>query len=312
MPVSSGRRSTISLCFDMLEERSLLSHFSMPAFPDWGFQSEHASGPPPAFAGTSNRQPGPFGDGPGGSPQGPSPTASESMSQAVLAIVSDSASDSTPLSSPLVQPVFQRTQPSDQGQGEQPDDVGVAPAIAASSAPSVAPALSPTVPGPLETTSGAISVGISGLARLVPVTVGLIVPDLLLGRAWASQPTPSYRELETARPPGASGDPDMPIETGRRSPLRLPAPLGADLITEFTGLRQTPIGDSLKRVFGSLSTSDEPVASQTHHAPYLLPIALAAAAFEVARRWRRGSSRTSIRSRRVHNSLLIELPRTSR
>ena len=312
MPLRSARRETISLSFDMLEVRSLLSHFSMPAFPDWGFQTGHASAPPPAFAGASNLPPGPFGLVPGGSPQGRSPMANEPTSQAVPAMVSDSTSDSASIPGPLVQPVLERAQPSDQGQGAQPGDVGVAPAIAASSASPVALASSSTGPGPVETISGAISVGISGLARLVPVTAGLIVPDPFFGRAWASQGVQSFRDLETARPPGASGDGNAHYAVGKSSSFGLPAPQGADLITEFAAFRQTPIGDSLRRLFGSLSTSDEPVAHQTQHAHYLLPIALAAAAVEAARRWRRGSSRTSGRSRRVRNSLLIGLPRTSR
>ena len=66
MATSSRRTGMISLSFDMLEERSLLSHFSMPGFSDWGFPGGHAGAPVPAFSGSGapDRSSGPFEGGP--------------------------------------------------------------------------------------------------------------------------------------------------------------------------------------------------------------------------------------------------------
>src|SRR5262249_14995694 len=120
------------------------------------------------------------------------------------------------------------------------------------------------------------------------------------------------RELETALSPGFSADTRAPSETGRGSRFDLPSPLGADLITNFEALRQLPLGEYLNRLFGGITTSDGPGTGQNRTASYLLPVALAVAALEAARRWRRSSKAAAARSRRARNAVLIGLPRTSR
>jgi hypothetical protein len=211
-----------------------------------------------------------------------------------------------------VQAVAPRAQPPDQGQGGPPAEDSIAQAIAASSAPAVPLAVSPSAPKPLDSTTGTIAVGISGLARLVPVTVGLIVPDVFFSQAWTTQSGPLFREQEKSLPPGKSIDTQASNESGRSSKLELPNPRGADLITDFAASRQTPIGDCLNRLFGGLSTSDMRVTRETHKVSYLLPVALTVAALEAVRRWRRSSKNSSMRARQSRNSLLIGFPRTSR
>jgi hypothetical protein len=314
MPLSSRRVATISLAFDMLEDRSLLSHWSMPAPPDWGFPSGRPGAPAPAFAFAPNRPPPPFASGPGvfsqSRPPAPSAQASQAMPEVTSAVAPDSVSPSTPLAQTAVPRV---PPPPDQGPDGPAGDAGVADAIATTSPSSVQLAQSTTVARPIDTTIGATSVGLSGLARLVPVTLGLIVPDALFARAWVTQPGPLYRDLEAARPPNAaSGNSDAPSDSRTGSTSNLPVPRGAGLITEFAAIRQTPLGECLKRLLGGLTASDGPVTHPTRNTPYVLTIALAAAALEVVRRWRRGPARPSGLSRRERNSLLIGLPRASR
>jgi hypothetical protein len=312
MPTSSRRGGTISLSFDILENRSLLSHFSMPMFPAWGFPGGHPGGPPPAFSGAPHYPSEPPGDGPGFPFPARSAAPSASTPQAEPAVAIAPTSNSVNPSSPLVQAVVPRAQPPDQGQGGPPAEDSLAQAMAASSAPAVPLTVSPSAPKPLDTTAGTIAVGISGLGRLVPVTLGLIVPDVLFSRAWTIQSGPLLRELEKSLPPGKSIDTQASNESGRSSRFELPNPRGADLITDFAAFRQTPIGDCLNRLFGGLSTSDERVTRETHKVSYLLPVALTVAALEAVRRWRRSSKHSSIRARQSRNSLLIGFPRTSR
>ena len=226
------------------------------------------------------------------------------------AVAPGSAAPSTPLAQNAVPRV---SPPSDQGPDAPAGDAGFAQAIATTSASSVQLAQSTTVAKPIDTTIGTTSAGLSGLARLVPVTLGLIVPDALFARAWVSQPGPLFRDLEPARPPNpASGNSDAPSDAHRGSTLNLPMPRGAGLITEFAAVRQTPLGECLNRLLGGLTAPDGAVRRPTRNQPYVLTIALAVAALEAARRWRRSSARASGQSRRERNSLLIGLPRASR
>jgi hypothetical protein len=302
----------ISLSFDTLEERSLLSHFSMPALPDWDLPGEHAGGPSPVDFGAPNRAQGQFDSGPYFFFPPRSPSASSQASSAMDFVVS--ANPVAP-SSPTVQAVIPKVALPGQGSegatgGGQAD---IAQAIAAASAASPAFVPAPVAPKPVEISTGMISVVSSGLARLVPVTLGLIVPDVLSARAWGAQSGPLFTEPETVKTPrGASSDLAAPGNNAWKPTFSLPAPQGADLITEIGGFRHTPLGESLKRLFGGATDSDGRPSREIHNPSYLLPIALAAAGFEAVRRWRQSSKWASGRSRRVRNSLLIGLPRTPR
>jgi hypothetical protein len=314
MPVRPGRVATISLAFDMLEERGLLSHWSMPAPPDWGFPGGNPGAPGPAFAFAPNRPPAPFASGPGVSSQSRPPAPSVQTPPDAPAITSAGSPDSGAPSAPLAQTSVPRVPPpSDQGSGGPAGEAGVAQEIATNSASSVQLAQSSTVARPIDSAIGTASVGASGVARLVPVTLGLIVPDAMFARSWVSQPGPLFRELEAARPPNAvSGSSDAAGDERARATLNLPNPRGAGLITEFAAFRRTPIGECLNRLLGGLTASDEPVTHQARNNPYVLTIALAVAALETVRRWRRSPTRTTGQTRRVRNSLLIGLPRASR
>ena len=210
MPVRSRRVPTISLAFDMLEERSLLSHWSMLApsggsFPDGGFPGGRPGAPRPAFAFAPNHSPAPFDSGPGIFSQARSPAPAVQTPQEAPAIASAVAPGSAAPSTPLAQNAVPRVSPpSDEGPDAPEGDAGFAQAIATTSASSVQLAQSTTVAKPIDTTIGTTSAGLSGLARLVPVTLGLIVPDALFARAWVSQPGPLFRDLE-ASPATESG-----------------------------------------------------------------------------------------------------------
>jgi hypothetical protein len=307
MPVRSRRIAAISLAFDMLEERSLLSHWSMPAPPDWGFPDRHPGPPPPAFAFAPERPPSPFGSGPGDSSQARSSAPSVETSLAAPAITTAGASNSAAPSSPLVQAAVPRTPPSDQGPDGPVGDAGDAQAIATTSASTVQLAQSTAAGRPIETALG------TTVAGLVPVTLGLIVPDVLFARGWVSQPGPLFREPEAARPPiSAVGHSEAPNGARPGSTWNLPNPRGAGLIIDFAAIRQTQVGECLNRLFGGLTDSDRPVTQHTRTHPYVLTVALALAAFEAVRRWRRSTTRTTGQTRRVRNSLLIGLPRASR
>jgi hypothetical protein len=313
MPMKSRRGATVSLAFDMLEERSLLSHWSMTAPPDWSFRDGHAGAPQPALAFAPNHPPTPFDGGTGVSSQGRSPAPSVQTPLAAPAITIPEAPGSEAPTSPSVQAALPRTSPPDQGPDGPAGEAGFAQAIAASSASSAQLAQPTTVAKPIEATSGAVSVGASGLARLVPVTLGLIVPDALFARAWVSQPGLMFRDLEAARPPNAaSGNSVAPAGARPASTLNLPHPRGAGLITEFAAFRQMPVGDCLNRLLSGLTDSDGPVTQYNRNSPYVLTIALALAALEAVRRWRSSRARTSGQLRRERNSLLIGLPRASR
>jgi hypothetical protein len=65
----------------------------------------------------------------------------------------------------------------------------------------------------------------------------------------------------------------------------LPAPIGANLITELTTIHHGHIADRLRRLLGALRTPAEIQGSA--HSYLLYWIALAVAAFEVTRRLRR-------------------------
>jgi hypothetical protein len=312
MAASSRRKGMVLLSFDMLEERSLLSHFSMPGFSDWGFPGAHPGAPPPAFSGAPDRSPGPFEGGPSVFSQARSPSVSAQTSQAAPQVAAVTSSNSFAPPSSIVPAAVPRATAPGPGPALAPVDPDIAQAIVASTATSNPGVLSPVASKPLETAPGTVSVLISGLGRMVPVTVGLIVPDILLGRAWGAQPGPSSHDQETFLVPGSSSERDPSSMTARRSPNSLPSPRGADLITDYGAFGRTPIGDCLKQLFGGPSTADGTSSRPISNPSYLLPIALAVAGLDAARRWRKGSKRALRGSRRERNSLLIGLPRTSR
>jgi hypothetical protein len=165
------------------------------------------------------------------------------------------------------------------------------------------------LPKPPDTAIGPVSPGISGSDRPVTISIGFAVPEVLLAPAWGAQIKPLTRELTSAGP-GARG---ALRDLARRNRGALPAPQGADLITNLAALGQVPFAESLQRMIGASGGSSE--ESPEHHGlnhAHLVLIALAVAALEAARRWRGRQTQASARSRRWRNSLLMGLPRTFR
>jgi hypothetical protein len=314
MPVRSRRVAAISLAFDMLEERSLLSHWPMLAPPDWGFPNGHPGPPPPALAFPHDRPPAPFDSGPGVfSSQPRSSAPSVETSPAAPTSASVGATNSGAPSGPLAQPALSRTPPSDQGPDGPAGDTGGADVIATTSASLFQLAQSTTAARPIGTTLGTTAAGLSSLARLVPVTLGLIVPDVLFARAWVSQPGPLFRDTEAGPPPNAAaGNSDAPSGARPGSTWNLPNPRGAGPITDFAAIRQMPVGECLNRLLAGLTASERPVMQNTRIHPYVLTIALTLAALEAVRRWRRSATRTSSQNRRMRDSMLIGISRATR
>lgn len=86
-------------------------------------------------------------------------------------------------------------------------------------------------------------------------------------------------------------------------PANLPAPRGAELITDLAAVRHGQIEEQLTRLFGGLR---EPFEQQAPGDSYLYWTALAVAALEAARRWRGRSTSTQgpRHSRRFRNFVI--------
>ncbi len=84
-------------------------------------------------------------------------------------------------------------------------------------------------------------------------------------------------------------------------PAHLPAPRGADLITNSGLFRNWQFDGRLSRLFGD---PREPFEPQSHGDSYLSWVALALVAFEAARRWRRRSTKKPRISQRFRHSLI--------
>ena len=75
----------------------------------------------------------------------------------------------------------------------------------------------------------------------------------------------------------------------------LPAPQGADLITDLGTVYHGRINECLTWLFGERA---KPPMNQIHAIPYYVQLAIAVFALELARRWRRRSIKTRKHSRR--------------
>jgi hypothetical protein len=293
---------------ELLEERRLLSHFSVPFSPAWGFPGGHGSAPPAFFATSPNRQERPFSSDQGAF-QGRSPQRNDSPAPAAATAPNAAPSNAASPSNAPVQAAIPRAQPTDfvpEGQIAKSVD---AQSNATTYAPVIPTADLPALAKAPDTAIGPASPAISGLPRSATLSMGFSAPEALFAPAWADQIKPLTREPITAWSATVGGI----RELARRSPGSLPAPQGADLITNLAAFGQAPLRESLLRLFGRLGGSSE--QSSEHHAlnqAHLLLIALAVAALEALRRWRGRRIRTSGQSRRWRNSLLMGLPRSYR
>ena len=176
------------------------------------------------------------------------------------------------------------------------DDPGTAPP----SAPGVS---SDQVDGPQPGAS-------SGLAQSVSVFMSLATSAAEYAPAWAIASGPLAPVLQIAvEPVVIVGNIESPSASAAITSASLPAPLGAGLITDLAAFRHGEIDERMTRLFCNLR---EPSEHEAAEYSYLCWTALAVAAIEAARRWRRRSTEGPRHSRRfrssVINGLLSMLP----
>jgi hypothetical protein len=309
MSVSSRRGARMTPAVEMLEERRLLSHFSVPFSPAWGFPGGHGGAPPAFLATAPGRQEGPFGGDPGSFAQGRLPQGNSSPASAAAPIANVGPASAASPSVPSVQAAIPLAQPTDFVPDGLIGESALDQANATASNPVNPPVVELALPKAPDTPVGPVSPGISGSARPAPVSMGFALPQVLIAPAWAVQ----FRALTRMPLTVWSGDIGVISDLTRRSVGPLPAPLGADLITHLAAFGQAPIGESILRLFGRQGGSGErSLEHLTLNHAHLLLIALAVAALEAGRRYTGRQSRTSGQSRRWRNSLLMGLPRTFR
>jgi hypothetical protein len=113
----------------------------------------------------------------------------------------------------------------------------------------------------------------------------------------SSAPVPQV----AVEPVAVAGTISSPGGPAALTSANLPAPRGAGLITDLTAFRHGQIDEQMIPLFDRLREPFEHEAPGST-TPYW--IVLAAAAFEVARRWRRRSMEEPRHSRRFRNSLI--------
>jgi hypothetical protein len=156
--------------------------------------------------------------------------------------------------------------------------------------------------------AGGQPLGAAGSARSVYASLGLATWAIALVAPWGNPADLVPREQEVAQPVvSGSGGIETPNRSAGIGPDNLPAPRGADLITDIAAFRQAPIEESLHRLFDRFRGADQPSERQAQSYPYLLPVALAVVAIEAARRWRRRSTREPSQSRRARNFVMNSL-----
>ena len=306
--------------FDLLEPRSLLSHFSPPVSTTGNHWAGQGGDPPTLFAVFSNRSPGPPVGGPNSSNQGdpfmrsgaPSSSTSPIPDEALLPPTFTAspvqsgtpAPESAAAASPLARSIG-----STAGPAAAPS---TKPAAVDETAITVAPVAAPGPTSPSAAAPGDDQFagpppgGAAGSARSAYVSAGLAGYTMLFTSPWGVRPTPVTRDPEmNSRPIAGSAEIDAIGRSAASALANLPAPRGAGLITDQSALRQGPIEECLTRVFSGLR---RPSTHPPNDSSYLFQLALAVVALEMARRWRRRSpllQRRSTRSRRfVINSLI--------
>jgi hypothetical protein len=143
--------------------------------------------------------------------------------------------------------------------------------------------------------------GPPGSARSVNVGLSPTAPAAL-APPWTTPADPVPRGPETAPPPVAvSGGNEASDGSAGISPDNLPAPRGADLISDLAASLHAPIEDPLTGLLDRFGGLREPLKQPARGDSYLFPVAVAVVALEVARRRRRRSTTEARPSRRSRN-----------
>ncbi len=338
MSKGSRRKAGIVLGFDALEERALLSHFSGAMAPGWGRTPGTDGAAPTSAAVMSSDSPGPCNGPPQSSaqdppllnagepprdsappPGGPPPSAStaspfDPAGPASSGPAPGGGSSTLPATAPASVPANQAafssalSRQSETAMGPTSahmtraaasDEAALAGATGSEQAAASAPAAADSQIG------GVPAAGTSGMGRSVLVSLGLTLSAIALPPPIGSPADPLPLEPEPAPTPvGASGDALAQDRSAGAAATDLPAPRGADLITDIAGFRQAPIEECLTRLFDQFNGTDETASNQAQRYPYVLPIAAVVMALEVARRWRRRVTKAPRFSRRPRNFVL--------
>jgi hypothetical protein len=306
-----------ALGFDTLEDRRLLSHFGGAMSSGREASGGHVDAPSMSFAMISHQSPGGFGGSPrswiqgqrfprNGSP----PTAGGSLpDQAQQTLASSAGSfqhtDAPPSLSPTLPPAPATSdgtptgtiaaRPTTVAANDNSAFIVTLGADPGTEPPSAAGGGSDQMDGPQPGAS-------SGLAQSVSVFMSLARSALTYSPRWVIVSGPLAPVLQIAVPPvfvvGSIESPSGPAEN---TSADLPAPRGAGLITDLAAFRHGQIDDQVTRLFDSLR---EPLEHQAPSYSCLYWTALALAAFEAARRWRRRSTEGPRHSRRFRSSVI--------
>ena len=318
MRSKGAQRTTRSaLGFDTLEDRSLLNHAWGPLTQNWQPSGGHGDPPAPTFAINFIQPAGLFSGSLNSWGQGQSFPASSSPvagfgsgpEQAAPSPASPSGLSPQAAATPAVQPAAVPTEPARPVEtatgtfaprSSKPvttDDSGAV--LALGTGPGTTNALPPGISG--DPIDGLVLQGGTGSAQaaLFVTSTSDFAASLSPSTVAAGQITPG---LQLRLVPLASSaridSTSRPVEI---VPAHLPAPRGADLITNSGLFRNWQFDGRLSRLFGD---PREPFEPQSHGDSYLSWVALALVAFEAARRWRRRSTKKPRISQRFRHSLI--------
>jgi hypothetical protein len=202
--------------------------------------------------------------------------------------------------------------PSEPPVGLGPPHPGRAPGIADIEI-AVAPGLDPAAsslppPGSVENSVANAPTAIaSGSPRLAYSQLGFTALIVAIVPEWTLQ-TDAPRQDDHA---GASAPLGAGIasahEPAANVTAKLPAPQGAGLITDLAAFTERQLDDCLTRLFDRSAWSNESSDQLARAYPYLVEVALAVFAVELARRWHQRSAQTPRPSRRSRFFLLNSL-----
>ncbi len=168
-------------------------------------------------------------------------------------------------------------------------------------APGVGPLASNASSGePAEDSIGGAAPGLPVvMARSGIISVGLTAWTVALTPLWAPAADPLASESDVESLPAASGPANgLTVGSVAFAMANLPAPRGADLITDLAAFRPAQVEECVTRLFERFEATDQPAVATAHWYPRLIGATLAVVALELARRWRRPPAKALRKSRR--------------
>ncbi len=316
-----ARRTVMSaLGFDTLEDRRLLSRFGGAMSSDREASGGHVDAPSMGFAMISHQSPGAFGGIPiswaqgHGSPRnGSPPTAGGSLPDQTQQPLASSASsfqhaDAPPSLSPALPSSSANSVGTPTGTiASRPTTVAANDNIAFIATLGADRGTGPPLAAGVgsDQTDGPQPGASSGLAQSVSVFMSLARSALMYAPRWVIVSGPLAPVLQiSVQPVFVVGSIESPSGPAANTSADLPAPRGAGLITDLAAFRHGQIDEQVTRLFDRLR---EPLEHQAPNYSCLYWTALALAAFEAARRWRRRSTEGPRHSRRFRSSVITGL-----